>query len=67
MNRFDLLETLMDKADAYEILYQLVSNMGNKEAISLLEQAAIDMGIEDYDGDEDDYYNDYENFEDEED
>lgn len=54
MNRFDTLEELLQEADAYEILHQIIQNMSNTEGIVVLKQAAVDLGIEDIDEDDDD-------------
>jgi hypothetical protein len=60
MNRFDKLEEILQEAEADEVLHQLVQNMSNAEGIAVLNQVAIDLGIDDIDedideGDEYDY------------
>jgi hypothetical protein len=62
MNRFDTLEELLQEADAYEILHQIIQNMSNTEGIVVLKQVAVDLGIEDIDdedNDDDEDFNDY--------
>jgi len=63
MNRFDTLEELLQEVDADEILHQIIQNMSNAEGISLLNQVAMDLGIEKIEDpyeDLDDYDYDYE-------
>ena len=66
MNRFDKLEGLLEVVGADEILHQIIENMSNSEGISLLEQIAIDLGIDDNDNEHDfddyDYDNDNDDY-----
>jgi hypothetical protein len=62
MNRFDKLEEILQEAEADEVLHQLVQNMSNAEGIAVLNQVAIDLGIDDIDeeiNEDDDYEYDY--------
>jgi hypothetical protein len=62
MNRFDKLEEILQEAEADEVLHQLVQNMSNAEGLAVLNQVAIDLGIEDIDeeiNEDDDYDYDY--------
>jgi hypothetical protein len=62
MNRFDKLEEILQEAEADEVLHQLIQNMSNAEGIAVLNQVAIDLGIDDIDEDieeDDDYEYDY--------
>jgi hypothetical protein len=62
MNRFDKLEEILQEAEADEVLHQLVQNMSNAEGIAVLNQVAIDLGIDDIDeeiNEDDDYDYDY--------
>ena len=62
MNRFDKLEEILQEAEADEVLHQLVQNMSNAEGIAVLNQVAIDLGIDDIDeeiNEDDDFDYDY--------
>jgi hypothetical protein len=62
MNRFDKLEEILQEAEADEVLHQLVQNMSNAEGLAVLNQVAIDLGIDDIDeeiNEDDDYDYDY--------
>ncbi len=62
MNRFDKLEEILQEAEADEVLHQLIQNMSNAEGIAVLNQVAIDLGIDDIDeeiNEDDDYDYDY--------
>jgi hypothetical protein len=62
MNRFDKLEEILQEAEAEEVLHQLIQNMSNAEGIAVLNQVAIDLGIDDIDeeiNEDDDYDYDY--------
>jgi hypothetical protein len=62
MNRFDKLEEILQEAEADEVLHQLIQNMSNAEGIAVLNQIAIDLGIDDIDeeiNEDDDYDYDY--------
>jgi Mg/Co/Ni transporter MgtE len=54
MNRFDKLEELLQDAEADEILHQVIENMSNAEGIAILNQVAVDLGIDDVDDLKDD-------------
>ena len=56
MDKFKLLDKLMNQADSDDILYEIIKSLSEEEAMEILEDTAYNMCLDEDDEDEDEYY-----------